>query len=96
MDTDTLKENLKTAIKIMPPEIQLDVGQLFHIVIKHVDAIAKVGPQLHALLGNDINTLAFEFATGTLDRERLDAAVKSAFAECGIVLPEISAPVPKG
>lgn len=96
MDMDKFKDNVKQVIKIMPPEIQLDVGQLFHIVIKHLPQLEKLLPQAHVLLAEDIHALGFEFISGMLDREKLSAVLTAAFAECGIVLPEASAPVPKG
>lgn len=96
MDYATLKDNVKKTIKLMPAEIQLDVAQLFHIVIKHMPTIEKLGPQVMGLLANDINALAMEKATGILDTNALNATMTEAFAECGIVLPEIAAPVHKG
>src|SRR5262245_51417747 len=93
MDMDTLKENVKTVIGLMPAEVQLDCAKLFHIVVKHMPTIEKIGPVVVGILGNDVNTLAMEFAMGTLDKDRLNKTMTEAFAECGIVLPEISAPV---
>lgn len=95
MDLGALKTNLKTVIKAMPAEMQLDIAHLFHIVIKHLPAIEQIAPLAMGALGNDVQTMAWEFSSGMLNREGLDVAVKEAFAECGIVLPEMSAPVPK-
>ena len=96
MDMDTLKSNVKKVIKLMPPEVQLDTAHLFHIIVKHMPVIEKVGPQVMEIMAADINTLALEFATGMLNKEALNVAMTEAFAECGIVIPDINAPIHPG
>lgn len=92
MDMDTVKENVKKAVKLMPPELQLDFARLFVGVEKHMPTLSTVGPEIWDFMANDVMTVAMEFSMGTVDMDALSKAMHEAFGECGIVIPDM----PKG
>ncbi len=88
MDMEFLKGNLKTAIRMMPPEMQLDFSKLWTGVEKHLPTFEKMGGSVWELMSGDVMTLVMEFSAGVLDKEQLSKIFREAFAECGIGLPD--------
>ncbi len=87
MDLGAVKDNIKSAIKLMTPEMQLDASRIFQVIVKHMPTIEKIGPELAAMFMPIIQAGAFEFAMGMVDKEGLEMAFREAFGECGIVIP---------
>jgi hypothetical protein len=93
MDMDALKEAVKTTIRKLTPEMQLDAGELFNLIAKHGPALEKLGPEVLPVLMPHVQTAAVEFAMGTIDKAKLDTTLREAFAECG--LPSVLEPITK-
>jgi hypothetical protein len=89
MDMDALKSNVKEAIKLMPPALQIDFGKLFTGVEKHLPFLEANFPKVWSLMANDIMSLSAEFSMGIIDKDALSKAMHEAFGECGIGLPDV-------
>jgi hypothetical protein len=87
-DLDALKDNVKRALKLMTPEMQLDASRLFSMIEKHMPVIEKIGPQFMDILGNDVQAIMVEAAMGTVNKDALNTTLREAFAESGIVIPD--------
>jgi len=92
MDMDALKANVKEAIKLMPPALQIDFGKLFTGVEKHLPFLEANFPKVWSLLANDVMSLSAEFSMGIIDKEGLSKVMHEAFGECGIGLPDVPKP----
>jgi hypothetical protein len=87
-DLDALKDNVKRALKLMTPEMQLDASRLFSMIEKHMPVIEKIGPEFMAILGDDAMAIGQEMAMGMANKEGLNTTLREAFAESGIVIPD--------
>ena len=87
MDLNHFKGNVKKALALMPPEMSLDFTRLFTMVEKHEETIGKLGPQLMAILGDDVMALAVEWQCKMINMEGLSKVMHEAFGEAGIVVP---------
>ena len=88
MDMDTLKENVKKAVKLMPPELQLDFARLFKGVEIHMPVLTKIGPKVWDAVSLDVMAMVSDFSMGIIDMDQLSKTMHEAFAECGIMVPD--------
>lgn len=94
MDTKALQDDLRKAIKLLPPEAITKVTDLLNFAFKNMDALKPTFPEIGALLSNHFTAAMFERATGMLNTDEIEDAMREVFMEAGIKPDESLAPGP--
>jgi hypothetical protein len=87
MDNQAFERDLRKAAKMLPPSVQEKFREIAAFVFTNLDTLQRVMPALAPIMMPHVQTVMFEGATGILDKQGLEAAVRNAFSDIGVNVP---------